>query len=71
MEALIIRVGFWGPLYNKTIRNTQNSIGNYLSPYSRLSDIGIRARREFGLVGLFTVLELFTRAVDSSFNSRA
>ena len=31
--ALIIRLGFWGPLhsdYNKP----QNSIGNYLSPYS-------------------------------------
>ena len=30
--ALIIRIGFWGPLDYVTIRNPQNSIGNYLSP---------------------------------------
>ena len=33
--ALIIRIGFWGPLYFITIRNLQNGIGNYLGPCSR------------------------------------
>ena len=34
IKALIIRIGFWGPLYCIIIvRNPQNSIGNYLGPY--------------------------------------
>ena len=32
--ALMIRIGFWGPLYYKIIWNPQNSIGTYLGPYS-------------------------------------
>ena len=32
--ALIIRKGFWGPLYYNYKRNPQNSIGNYLGPCS-------------------------------------
>ena len=32
IAALIIRIGFWGPLYR--IRNPPNSIGSYLGPYS-------------------------------------
>ena len=33
--ALIIRIGFWGPLSYSFNKKTQNSIGNYLGPYSR------------------------------------
>ena len=32
--ALMIRTGFWGHYTILTIRNPQNSIGNYLGPYS-------------------------------------
>ena len=33
LGALIIRIGFWGPLYYiLIIRNHQNSIGNYFGP---------------------------------------
>ena len=31
--ALIIRIGFWGPLYYNYDKEPQNSIGNYLGPY--------------------------------------
>ena len=34
--ALIIRMGFWGPLYyNYNREPPQNSVGNYLGPYIR------------------------------------
>ena len=40
--ALIIGIGFWGPLYhNHNKEPPQNSIGNYLSPDSRLWDVGL------------------------------
>ena len=32
--ALIIRTGFWGPLYYNHNKEPQNSIGNYYGPYS-------------------------------------
>ena len=35
--ALIIRRGFWGPLYRTYNEEPQNSIGNYLAPYSTLN----------------------------------
>ena len=38
------RIGFWGPLcYNYIIimRNSQNSIGNYLGPYIRVSGLRV------------------------------
>ena len=40
--TLMVRIGFWGPLYNSyMIRNPQNSIGNDLSPYiSDSRDLG-------------------------------
>ena len=32
----MIRIGFWGYIYTiVTIRNLQNSVGNYLDPYIR------------------------------------
>ena len=34
--ALIIRIGFWDPLYYLIIRKPQNSIGNYSGAYSIL-----------------------------------
>ena len=39
--ALIIRIGFWGPHTIIVIRNHQNSIGNYLGPYSRGPSSGL------------------------------
>ena len=35
--ALIIRIGFWGPLYYNHNKEHQNSIGNYSGPYIRVS----------------------------------
>ena len=34
--ALIIRIGFWGPLYHNDNTEPQNSIGSYLGPYITL-----------------------------------
>ena len=37
--ALKMRIGFWGPLYyNHNKEPPQNSIGNYLGPYSMQKD---------------------------------
>ena len=34
MRALIIKIGFWGPIYTIfAIRNPQNGIGNFQGPY--------------------------------------
>ena len=33
MGALLIRIGFWGPLYCNYNKEPQNNIGNYLGPY--------------------------------------
>ena len=33
-RALIIRMGFWGPLYYTFIKEPQKSIGNCLGPFS-------------------------------------
>ena len=33
MGALIIRIGFWGTLYNNYNKGTQNNVGNWLGPY--------------------------------------
>ena len=46
IKAEVIRIGFWGPLcYTFNIRNTQNSIGKYLGPYSMSSALAFRAKR--------------------------
>ena len=39
--ALRTRIGFWEKYYTIIIiRNTQNSIGNYLGPYVRVLSLG-------------------------------
>ena len=37
--ALIIRIGFWGPLYYSYNKEPQNSIGNYSGPYITESQV--------------------------------
>ena len=32
--ALLIRIGFWGPLYLIIVRNPQDSIGSYLTLFT-------------------------------------
>ena len=47
--ALITRLGFWGPLYY-TIRNPQNSIGNFFSSYIRIFFVYVTRERWFLIV---------------------
>ena len=37
------RIGFWGPIYYKRIRNPQNSIGNYLGPVRQSKGPGLQS----------------------------
>ena len=36
IRALVIRIGFWGPLYYKHHKEPQTSVGNYVAPTLRL-----------------------------------
>ena len=48
LGALIIRIGFWGPIYCNYVRNHKKSVGNYLSPY--ISMWGLGSRNPIGFV---------------------
>ena len=39
--TLMIRIGFWGPSYYNYNKDSQNNIGNYLGPYSRIGGLGL------------------------------